>query len=51
MSDETILTNAMLVLPDETLRGTLVLRGDRIAEVQSRPLARPGRASTWTATT
>jgi alpha-D-ribose 1-methylphosphonate 5-triphosphate diphosphatase len=34
MTDETILTNAVLVLPDATLNGTLILRGDRIAEVQ-----------------
>ena len=35
MTDETILTNATLVLPNSTLRGTLVLRGGRVAEVQS----------------
>jgi len=40
MTDETILTNAILVLPDATLHGTLVMRGDRIARVQS------GRSST-----
>lgn len=39
MTPETILTNALLVLPDEVLRGTLVLRDGRIAEVQ------PGRSS------
>jgi alpha-D-ribose 1-methylphosphonate 5-triphosphate diphosphatase len=39
MTDETILTNAILVLPDATIHGTLVARGDRIAEVQ------PGRSS------
>ena len=37
MSPETILTNAKLVLPTEVVEGTIVLRGDRIAEVQ------PGR--------
>ena len=36
---ETILTNAMLVLPHEVLHGTLVLRGGLIAEVQ------PGRSA------
>lgn len=36
MNDETILSNAVLVLPDATLRGTLVIRGDCIAEVQPR---------------
>ena len=35
MNDETILTNAVLVLPDATLHGTIVLRGDRIVDVQS----------------
>ncbi len=35
---ETILTNALLVLPGEVVAGTLVLRGTRIAEVQ------PGRS-------
>jgi alpha-D-ribose 1-methylphosphonate 5-triphosphate diphosphatase len=34
MNDETILTNAILVLPDATLHGTLVMRGDCIVEVQ-----------------
>jgi alpha-D-ribose 1-methylphosphonate 5-triphosphate diphosphatase len=38
MSPETILTNAKLVLPTEVVEGTVVLRGDRIAEVQ------PGRS-------
>jgi alpha-D-ribose 1-methylphosphonate 5-triphosphate diphosphatase len=33
MTDETILTNAILVLPDATLEGTLVIHGDTIAEV------------------
>jgi alpha-D-ribose 1-methylphosphonate 5-triphosphate diphosphatase len=35
MNDETILTNAVLVLPDATLHGTIVLRDGIIAEVQS----------------
>ncbi|MCS6931550.1 MAG: alpha-D-ribose 1-methylphosphonate 5-triphosphate diphosphatase [Acetobacteraceae bacterium] len=35
---ETILTNARLVLPDEVMEGTLVLRGGIIAEIQ------PGRS-------
>jgi alpha-D-ribose 1-methylphosphonate 5-triphosphate diphosphatase len=38
MKDETILTNAALVLTDRVLHGTLVLRGELIAEVQ------PGRS-------
>lgn len=38
MTPETILTNAMLVLPAEVVPGTLVLRDGRIAEVQ------PGRS-------
>jgi len=33
MTDETILTNATLVLPDATLRGTLVIRGGDLVEV------------------
>lgn len=36
MNVETILTNAVLVLPDNTLQGTLVLRDDCIVEVQPR---------------
>jgi alpha-D-ribose 1-methylphosphonate 5-triphosphate diphosphatase len=39
MNNETILTNAALVLPDAILRGTMVMRADRIADVQ------PGRSS------
>ena len=39
MSAETILTNAHLVLPDATLSGSIVIRGDVIAAVQ------PGRAA------
>ncbi len=31
---ETILTNAILVLPDATMHGTLIMRGDHIADVQ-----------------
>lgn len=38
MIPETILTNAALVLPTEVVAGTIVIRGDRIAEVQ------PGRS-------
>jgi alpha-D-ribose 1-methylphosphonate 5-triphosphate diphosphatase len=38
MTAETILTNALLVLPDQILDGTIVIRGDRIVEVQ------PGRS-------
>jgi alpha-D-ribose 1-methylphosphonate 5-triphosphate diphosphatase len=38
MTPETILTNAILVLPDETLHGTVVVRGQAIADVQ------PGRS-------
>lgn len=38
MTAETILTNAILVLPEETIPGTLVVRGGRIAEIQ------PGRS-------
>lgn len=38
MTAETILTNAILVLPEEALAGTLVIRAGRIAEIQ------PGRS-------
>jgi alpha-D-ribose 1-methylphosphonate 5-triphosphate diphosphatase len=38
MTAETILTNAILVLPQEAIAGTLVIRGGRIADVQ------PGRS-------
>lgn len=38
MSPETILTNALLVLPEEVLPGTVVIRGATIAEIQ------PGRS-------
>jgi alpha-D-ribose 1-methylphosphonate 5-triphosphate diphosphatase len=34
MTDETILTNAILVLPDATLHGTLAVRDGRISDVQ-----------------
>ena len=44
MTDQTILTNAIVVLPDATLHGTLVIRGNTIADVQphrsSAPAAR-----------
>lgn len=40
MTAETILTNAILVLPEEALAGTLVIRAGRIAEIQ------PGRSHT-----
>jgi alpha-D-ribose 1-methylphosphonate 5-triphosphate diphosphatase len=39
MTGETILTNAVMVLGDATLHGTLVVRNGQIAEIQ------PGRAS------
>jgi alpha-D-ribose 1-methylphosphonate 5-triphosphate diphosphatase len=35
MTAETILTNAILVLPDQTVRGTIVIRGHLIAEIQT----------------
>jgi alpha-D-ribose 1-methylphosphonate 5-triphosphate diphosphatase len=38
MTAETVLTNLLIVLPEEIMPGTVVLRGDRIAEVQ------PGRS-------
>ncbi|MFL5252436.1 MAG: alpha-D-ribose 1-methylphosphonate 5-triphosphate diphosphatase [Rhodopila sp.] len=38
MSTETVLTNAILVLPEEIVPGTIVLRGGAIADVQ------PGRS-------
>jgi alpha-D-ribose 1-methylphosphonate 5-triphosphate diphosphatase len=38
MSPETILTNALLVLPEEVLAGTVLIRGATIAEIQ------PGRS-------
>ena len=42
MNDETILTNARLVLPDRILEGTVVLRGGLIAEVSPGHSAAPG---------
>ena len=51
MTDETILTNAILVLPDATLHGTLVVRGRDIVDVQPGRSTRACRAATWTATT
>jgi len=39
MSHETILTNALLVLPNEVLAGTIVLQGTRIAAID------PGRSN------
>ncbi|HEY6430826.1 MAG TPA: alpha-D-ribose 1-methylphosphonate 5-triphosphate diphosphatase [Acetobacteraceae bacterium] len=38
MTPESVLTNAMLVLPDEAMHGTVVIHGSTIAEVQ------PGRS-------
>jgi alpha-D-ribose 1-methylphosphonate 5-triphosphate diphosphatase len=38
MTAETVLTNLLIVLPREVMPGTVVLRGDRIADVQ------PGRS-------
>ncbi|MBI0535157.1 alpha-D-ribose 1-methylphosphonate 5-triphosphate diphosphatase [Roseomonas sp. KE2513] len=42
MRDETILTNARLVLPDQVLDGTVVLRGGLVAEVSPGRSAAPG---------
>ncbi|MEO9191801.1 MAG: alpha-D-ribose 1-methylphosphonate 5-triphosphate diphosphatase, partial [Acetobacteraceae bacterium] len=42
MNDETILTNAALVLADEVLRGTLVLRAGTIADIQRGVSSLPG---------
>jgi alpha-D-ribose 1-methylphosphonate 5-triphosphate diphosphatase len=42
MNTETILTNAILVLPDATLAGTIVLRDGAIAAVQPGRSAAPG---------
>ncbi len=41
MNNETIFTNAVLVLPDSTLQGTIVLHDARIADVQSGRSATP----------
>ena len=35
MTAETILTNAILVLPTETIHGTLLIRDGRIADIQT----------------
>jgi alpha-D-ribose 1-methylphosphonate 5-triphosphate diphosphatase len=43
MNDTTILTNAVLVLPDTTLHGTIVFSGTQIVEVQ------PGRSAALSA--
>src|SRR5690606_24168614 len=37
---ETILKNALLVLPDEVVTGSIAIRGGRIAEISSGPSAR-----------
>lgn len=42
MTPETIFTNVLLVLPDAVLHGTLVVRNDRIAEVQPGLSGLPG---------
>lgn len=42
MSRETILTDAVLVLPDATLRGTLCLRDGRIVAIDTTRSAAPG---------
>jgi alpha-D-ribose 1-methylphosphonate 5-triphosphate diphosphatase len=42
MSHETILTNAILVLPDTTLAGTIVLRGTTIVAIEPARSAAPG---------
>ena len=42
MSDETILTNARLVLPDRVMPGTVLLRGGRIAAIDPGRSAAPG---------
>jgi alpha-D-ribose 1-methylphosphonate 5-triphosphate diphosphatase len=42
MRNETIITNAALVLPDTVRHGTLVLRGGAIDEIQAAPSAAPG---------
>lgn len=45
MSNDIVLTDARLVLPEEILRGTLVVRDGRIAEVASGGTAVPGADS------
>jgi alpha-D-ribose 1-methylphosphonate 5-triphosphate diphosphatase len=42
MTAETILTNAILVLPDDTIRGTIVMRGGAITEIQPGQSHAPG---------
>ena len=42
MTAETIFTNAILVLPDATIDGTLTMRGDAIVQVQPGRSAAPG---------
>lgn len=42
MTQETILTNAILVLPHDTVAGTIVLRGGTIAAIQTGRSAAPG---------
>ena len=42
MTPETIFTNAVLVLPDAVVIGTLVIRGGSIAEIESGYIAFPG---------
>ena len=44
MNNETILTNAVLVLPDEALRGTVVMRDGEIVGCAARPFGAAGRA-------
>ena len=52
MTHETILTNAILVLPDATAaRHARACDGDAIADVQPGRSHARRRASTWTATT
>ena len=41
MSNETIFTNAVLVLPDDVIHGTLVMRDDIIAAIETGPSALP----------
>ena len=42
MNQATILTNALLVLPGETLFGTIILQGQAIADIQPGPSHAPG---------
>src|ERR1039458_1193887 len=42
MNSETILTNAILVLPDATLAGTIVLRGTTIVAIEPSRSVAPG---------